>query len=224
MIVRVMPDVSGIDKVFDYEVPARWVESVHVGSLVRIDLHGRRVAGWVVACDVEPPPGVVLREISKVSSLGPDGATIELARWAAHRWAGRVVPLMKQAMPDTMVSTLPEGPGPRSLAGDDVEVAEAFSQPGVTVVRSPPGADRLPYVIEAAGRGDGIVVVPSVGDARFLGGQLRRAGGRVALAGRDWALGAAGGTVIGSRKAVWARTRSLSSCVVLDEHLSLIHI
>ncbi len=213
-----MPDVSGIDKVFDYIVPDRWVGAVQVGSLVRVDLHGRRVAGWVVALDVEPPAGVTLREVTKVSSLGPDAGTIELARWAAHRWSGRVVPVMKQTMPDTMVESLPAGPGDRSLPAGPAEVVEAFGEPGVTVVQLPPAADRFAYLLESARLGDGIAIVPGVGDARFLGGQLRRAGGRVALAGRDWALGAAGGTVIGARSAVWARTRSLQSIVVFDEH------
>ncbi len=218
MIVRVMPDVSGIDKVFDYVVPSAMADTVEIGSLVRVDLHGRRVAGWVVALDVDPPEGVALRDISKVSSLGPDEHLIELARWSAHRWAGRLGPILKQAMPDTMVTSLPAGPDPRSLASARPEVEAAFAQPGVTVVRLPPGGDRFDFVAASARLGDGVVVVPSVADARFLGGRLRRTGGRVALAGRDWALGAAGGTVIGARKAVWARTRSLASVVVLDEH------
>ena len=217
-IVRVLPDVSGLDKRFDYVVPSRWAEDVDVGALVRMDLHGRRVAGWVVDIDVEPPQGVELREITKVSSIGPDQPLIDVAEWAAHRWSGRTAPLLKMASPDTMVDRLPAGPGPRSLPDPPPEIAEAFARPGVTVVRLAPGADLFPWVLGAATVGDGIVVTPSVGLARYLGGQLRRAGGRVALAGRDWALGAAGGTVIGARKAAWSRVRELATCVVIDEH------
>ena len=84
-VVRVLPEVSGLDKVFDYEVPARWAGTVAPGSLVRIDLHHRRVAGWVVDADVEAPPGVTLRAVSKISSRGPSAVVIDLARWAAHR-------------------------------------------------------------------------------------------------------------------------------------------
>ncbi len=221
-IVRVLPDVSGLDKRFDYVVPARWAESVDVGALVRMDLHGRRVAGWVVEVDVDPPAGVELREITKVSSLGPDQAVIDIATWAAHRWSGRVAPLLKMASPDTMVDQLPSGPGPRTLPAPPADlandIAEVFGRPGVTVVRTPPNADLFPWLLGAAALGDGIVVTPSIGMARFLGGQLRRAGGRVALAGRDWALGAAGGTVIGARKAAWGRVRQLAYSVVIDEH------
>ena len=61
-VVRVLPDVAAIDRVFDYEVPEAWetdgrADRVVIGSVVRIDLHGRRVGGWVVDVDVEPPPG-----------------------------------------------------------------------------------------------------------------------------------------------------------------------
>jgi primosomal protein N' (replication factor Y) len=44
-VVRVLPDVSGIDKEFDYLVPDHLPEVI-VGSVVRVDLAGRRVAGW----------------------------------------------------------------------------------------------------------------------------------------------------------------------------------
>ena len=52
-VVRVLPDVSGINKTFDYAVPPRWASVIRVGSLVRVDLNGRRVAGWVVEVDPE---------------------------------------------------------------------------------------------------------------------------------------------------------------------------
>ena len=48
---RVVPDVVGLDKAFDYAVPEGL--PVDVGTLVRVPLHGRRVGGWVVALD--PP-------------------------------------------------------------------------------------------------------------------------------------------------------------------------
>ncbi len=217
-VVRVLPDVSGLDKVFDYRVPPKWNSFVAPGSLVRMDLHGRRVSGWIVDVDVEPPVGVQLLDITKVSSLGPDQPLLELAQWAAHRWSGRMSRLLKVASPETMVETLPAGPGPRDLPDPGSEARDAFTHPGVTVVRLPPGADPFPYLLASASLGDGLVVMPGVGDARFLGGRLRRAGGRVALAGRDWGLGAAGGTVIGARKAAWSRVRSLASVLVFDEH------
>ena len=57
-IARVLPDVTGLDKEFDYVVPEELVLDVHLGSRVRVPLHGRRVGGWVVALD---PPDRSLR-------------------------------------------------------------------------------------------------------------------------------------------------------------------
>src|SRR5688572_11634020 len=82
-VVRVVPDVAGIAKRFDYVVPARLDDAVAVGTLVRIDLHGRRVPGWVVDVDVSPPDDVSLREIARVTGIGPSRDLVELADWAA---------------------------------------------------------------------------------------------------------------------------------------------
>ncbi|WP_371321794.1 hypothetical protein, partial [Vibrio parahaemolyticus] len=53
MIVRVLPDVSGFDKEFDYSVPPELAPRVEAGAMVRIELHGRRVDGWITR--VDPP-------------------------------------------------------------------------------------------------------------------------------------------------------------------------
>ncbi|MEY2438587.1 MAG: hypothetical protein QOF97_3423, partial [Acidimicrobiaceae bacterium] len=94
MVVRVVPDVAGIDKTFDYLVPDALQDEVRVGTMVRVALHGRRVGAWVVAVDVTPPDGVVLKPIAKVTGWGPAREVIELARWAAWRWAGPLVHLL----------------------------------------------------------------------------------------------------------------------------------
>ncbi|MFT7597249.1 MAG: primosomal protein N' (replication factor Y) [Acidimicrobiales bacterium] len=219
-----VPDVSGLDKEFDYLAPERWADIVDVGSLVRVELHNRRVAGWVVAADVEPPEGVVLREITKVSSVGPSAEVIELARWAGHRWRGRLASILKTASPDKMIDLLPAPPAPARVVPTDLAdpvaalAAEAVSKPGVTVVRVAPDTDLLPFYAAAASCGDAIIVMPGVADARFNGARYRRAGGRIALAGRDWALGATGGLVTGARSAVWATVPQLGCMLVIDEH------
>ncbi len=71
-VVRIIPDVGAIDREFDYLIPESWMADgrgarVTVGSMVRVVLHGRRVAGWVTAVDVEPPHGVKLAELTKLS-------------------------------------------------------------------------------------------------------------------------------------------------------------
>ena len=47
LMARVVPDVTGLDKQFDYLVPESLRSLVAVGSMVRAPLHGRRVGGWV---------------------------------------------------------------------------------------------------------------------------------------------------------------------------------
>jgi len=60
--------------------------SVGVGSRVRVPLHGRRVAAWVVADDVTPDAGVHPLELTTSSGVGPPPPVIALADWAAWRW------------------------------------------------------------------------------------------------------------------------------------------
>jgi primosomal protein N' (replication factor Y) len=63
------------------------------------------------------------------------------------------------------------------------------------------------------------VVAASLDTARRLGNQLRAEGIPCALAPRDWARGAAGGTtMLGARAATWAPMPQLAGIVVLDEH------
>ena len=76
---------------------ARWCGS---------SLHGRRVGGWVVADDVEPPRRRHPRPIAKVTGWGPPAELIDLADWAAWRWAGRPAHSCGTASPDH------GGPGP----------------------------------------------------------------------------------------------------------------
>ena len=70
-IVEVLPDVSGIDRTFAYEVPEDLVGAVTVGCIVRVVLHGRRVRGWVV----DEPDRLAARHrappTERLVSLGP---------------------------------------------------------------------------------------------------------------------------------------------------------
>ncbi|MFZ9483376.1 MAG: hypothetical protein ACO3AV_10800, partial [Ilumatobacteraceae bacterium] len=87
-VARVVPDVTGLDKQFDYLVPDDLAPRVSVGTRVRVPLHGRRVGGWVVALGAPDPDVPVSRlvPIAQVSSVGPSAEVVELARWAAVRW------------------------------------------------------------------------------------------------------------------------------------------
>ena len=111
LVVRVLPDVRGIDKTFDYLVPDKLRDQVRVGDQVRIDLHGRRVGAWIVAVDVEPPAGVGLKPLARWSSAGPPPDVVDAARWAAWRWAGTPQHLLATASPPTSVPPLPAASG-----------------------------------------------------------------------------------------------------------------
>ena len=216
MVVRVLPDVPAIVREFDYLAPAG--VPVEVGDLVRIDLHGRRVGGWIVEIGVEPPVGLKLRTLAKVSGRGPRADLIDLAGWAAWRWAGRRVPFLRTASPERVVARVapPRATSPVPTVIDDV--ARDALRLDRAVVRLPPSADAFPYALAAAARGDALILAPSLGGARALGMRLRRAGVSVAVMPRDWAAAAGGGCVVGARAAAWAPVHDLAAVVVLDEH------
>ena len=218
-VVRVLPDVKGFEKRFDYLVPEFLRGQVRVGTQVRIDLAGRRVGGWITDIDVITPDGVKLRPIAKVVGWGPAAELFPLAEWAAWRWAGRPQHLLTTASPERVVGMIPVArpssiPVPVVL---DPWLADAFNGPS-SLVRLPPSKDPFDLLLEACRRGNALIICPSVSMARLFGARLRRAGVAVSLYPRDWALCAGGGSVIGARATAWAPVRDLAAVVVLDEH------
>ncbi len=224
-----LPDVAGIDRPFDYLVPGNLEDRVTLGTRVRVGLHGRRVGGWVVADRVTPPSGVELRPIAGVTGLGPSHDVLELARWAAWRWAGRTGAFLATASPLRAVRALPSPGRTTAPAGvatardlDEGVIAEALAQ-SRSVVRVPPAADPFPLVEAAVtNRAEGagaLVVVPSQDWAARTTDRLRRRGHSVALVPDGWPDAAAGGrVVVGTRSAAWAPVPRLSAAVVLDAH------
>ena len=246
LVVRVQPDVVGLDKEFYYVVPKAWrddgrAERLAVGSIVRFALGGPRpLRGWVTEIGVDPPAGMDLQPLSRLTGMGPPADVMSLAEWAAWRWAGRTVHLLRAASPSRVV-TSPAQTRSVSAAGgrshglhDDL-----FDRPdAVTVLRRPPADDGLAVARAATRRGDALIVVPGLSDARRLAADLRREGVRVALGSDarrsaadlrregvrvalgsdDWAQAAAGATVVGTRIAVWMPMPRLAAVLVLDEH------
>jgi primosomal protein N' (replication factor Y) (superfamily II helicase) len=218
-VVRVLPDEPAIGKQFDYSVPEALHDEVRVGSMVRVALHGRRIGGWVVADDVESPAGITLRPIAKVTGWGPPADILDLAEWAAWRWAGRPASMLRTASPERAVRRLPSTDRPITpvpAVVDDL-IVDAFAGGG-SVLRLPPAADPYDVALAAAGRGNALILVPTVAGARHLGIRLRRAGVRVAIQPSEWAQARAGATVVGTRSAVWAPVVDLAAVVVIDEH------
>jgi primosomal protein N' (replication factor Y) len=213
--VRVLPDEPAIAKTFDYLVPEKFGDQVRVGTRVRIPLAGRRVGGWIVAVDVEPPPGVTPRPLARLSGWGPTPDLIDLADWAAWRWAGRPAQFLRTANPDRNVWALPHPPLSRQAPS---EPASDRSPSERTVLRLPPAVDPAEVVLDMARSGNTLVICPNLGMAQAVRQRLRREGLTAASHPRDWALGAAGATVVGTRAAAWAPVGDLAAVVVVDEH------
>lgn len=274
--MRVLTDVAAIDREFDYAVPPAWhadgrAARLAVGTMVRVALQGRRVGGWVTACDPEPdvrpdpelpagrrstpgagagesaelrldldlggesppadggrgPAPAELRPLAKLVGVGPSAEVLDLARWAAWRWAGRRATFFGTASPARVVESVPEPPGanrqrpcpPATSSGVDLAAvwSAAFDE-AVSVVRIPPAGDRGPLLMAALQRGDVLLVAPHVADAGRLADWVRRRGAAAALLPDGWAQAAAGGVVVGTRAAVLGPMPRLGAVVVLDEH------
>jgi primosomal protein N' (replication factor Y) len=236
-VVGVVPDVAAVGKVFDYSVPGALDDRVRVGTLVRVPLGGRRVAGWVVADGTEAPVGVALKPLASVRGWGPPAEVVSLARWAAWRWAGPVSALLGTASPAVSVRGLPPAPeagtelGRAEVPGTQSPlVLEALSG-GTVVLRLPPAEDPFPLVVGASDRlidapvGAGVLVLtPSQKQAGELAGRLRRAGRPVAVLPGEWPRARAGGcVVIGARAAAFGPLPKLAAAVVVDAHDEVYH-
>ncbi len=217
-IVKVLIDEPAIDRRFDYIVPAKWADLVQVGSIVRVDIRHRRVRGWVTAVDADPPPGVALQRITKVTGLGPPPGIIDLAEWAAESWVGRVSQFLRTASPPKAVDKVQrrsKSTGAPVVA--DTLALEALSET-VATVRLPPADDPMPFVLAAAKRGKALILAPNASDAHYVAVSLRRAGIPAALMPGDWDRAAGGEVTVGTRAAAFAPVGPVGAVVVLDEH------
>ena len=205
-------------------------DQVALGSRVRIPLHGRRVGGWVVADNVEAPPGVTPKDLTGASGLGPPPSVLDLAVWAAWRWAGPVASFLGTASPGRVVrlGSLPRRPTPGeatpSPGGGSVGLVEASlaGEPEASVIRLAPALDAGLLVLELVHRigADGVLVIaPSRLRAEQVVARLGAARVPVTLLPDGWPAARSGGTVVvGTRAAAWAPMERLSAAVVLDAH------
>lgn len=237
-----LPDVSGIDKVFDYRVPDSLDDRVACGAIVKVRLHGRAVRGWVVADPVEPPDGIEIRDVAELSSLGPPPEVVDLAKWAAWRYAGRLRPFLLAGSAARRVRELPaqrRSPRPThrragTLESGDAELGSLVEKAlghGVAVLRLAPATGRFAVVAHAADTigardgardgdlGDLLVIVPTRAEATRLVALLEKDGRPAALIPEQWPSAAAGGVVaVGTRNATFAPLPRLGAVLVLDAH------
>lgn len=230
-VVGVLPDVTGVDRIFSYLVPAELDERCSIGSVVRVPLGSRRVRGWVIEEQHEVEE-LALREIHSFVSFAATEEIVELARFAAWRYAGRLRAFLVAASPQRNINQLPstlEATADRQSVEDDAPVAaaiqRALAQPSA-VLRLPPSTPRL-EIVESALRslrlfgrqGSVLVLLPEHADVARLGDLLSSRGEDVATYPDDWQLARTGArVVIGTRNAVLAPLSELSGIVVVDAH------
>jgi len=220
-IVRVVPNVSGVNKTFDYLVPES-LKNVKVGSIVRVELQGRRVDAWVI--DEVVRSGLIkFKDVISLLSEGPSEEVVQLAQWAAQRFCGPLRAVLSSASPSLRVKQLgTRHSGAARKSGQRGVVAEAeelFNNQRGGVLVWPAPRPLRPVLESGISRGRTLVVTPSVGFARTIAQALRREGLSVALMPDDWQRAAEGvDVVVGARSAVWASIPKLKSIIVLDEH------
>ena len=221
-IVRVVPNVSGVNKTFDYLVPES-LKNVKVGSIVRVELQGRRVDAWIISEVEYPSSEINFKEVISFLSEGPSKEVVQLSQWAAERFCGPLRAVLSSASPSLRIKQLGTGhSGATRKSGQRGVVAEAEelfdNQRGGALVWPAPRPLR-PVLESGISRGRTLVVTPSVGFARTIAQALRREGLSVALMPDDWQRAAEGvDVVVGARSAVWASIPELKRIIVLDEH------
>jgi primosomal protein N' (replication factor Y) len=233
LVASVVPDVSGIDKVFDYIVPDSLVERVWIGARVRIDLNGRRVGGWIVelttAEDAESMSsryGRVLSLVS-VSGHGVEPEVVPLTKWVSQNfWGSWRAVLSSASAPHVRVRPMHPHRG-IALATDDDDVLRAvqhLTQGAAGLIVVPPLASALSVVTQMAQRGTVLVVCPTIKMASLGAASLRRRGLTTAVIPEQWDAARAGvDVVIGARSAAFAPCASISGVIVIDEHDELLH-
>jgi primosomal protein N' (replication factor Y) len=226
LVARVVPDVTGVDKVFDYLIPSELQDVIAIGDRVRVPLHGRNVPGWVSeigsTSDGFTDVGEAkLRAVIKRLGVGPSSEVVQLSKWASHRWCGRLRAFFVAASPSTLVAVLPTARYQRSQvkAAADPEVSLAVRELRSLLVQRGPLKSPVDVIVGAAVVGPTLVIVPTVVRARLFAASLKRHGLTVAVLPDEWDSAAGGvDVVIGSRTAVFARVPQLCSGVVIDEH------
>jgi primosomal protein N' (replication factor Y) len=242
-VVGVLPDVTGVDKIFSYLVPCALADQVVIGSIVRVPLGSRRVRGWVIE-EQETPSDVALREIHSFVSLAATKELVELARFGVWRYSGRLRAFLVAASPDHNVrelrsarvgnDTITEVAGSPEIGSANGAVIGAVIgdavrgalREGSDVLRLSPGTPRLDIAragiasLRARTAGASVVVlVPERADVERLVGLLRGEGEDVATYPEEWERSRAGASVVvGTRSAVFAPVERLSGLLVLDAH------
>lgn len=137
---RVVPDVASfaVDNGFWYSIPEHLEPELHIGSMVRVPLSGRRVRGWVV--ETGNGGDRQLKEIAGISGSAPvfDTDLLKSLRWAANHYVAPVATLLGRATPPNLPRTIPPS--------SEVPAVEATGHPIAGVAAKSASGSREPAV------------------------------------------------------------------------------
>lgn len=204
------------------------MQATQIGTKVRVNLHGRRVGGWVVAIGDSTTPGFSSAFESKliplvsVSGAGVEPYLVDLVTWVATMWCGPIRAVLSSATaPSVRVSRGSPQRG-RSVKPTDDGVATStrlLIEQGGGVIVVPPLQSAISVIAAAAQSGPVLALCPTIRMCILGAASLRRRGLVVAVMPDDWSRAASGvDVVIGARSGVWAPCVGMASIVVIDEH------
>jgi len=233
LIASVVPDVSGIDKVFDYIVPESFAQRAWIGARVRIDLNGRRVGGWIVELssvatqeEISTRYGRLLPLVA-LSGHGVEPEIVPLARWVAQYFWGTWRAVLSSASAPLVRERVVHAQRGTPNESRDESVTQAVQyvvDKGSGLIIVPPLSSALSVVADMAQRGPVVVVCPTLKMASLGAASLRRRGFTTAVIPEQWEMARAGvDIVIGARSTVFAPCPAMSGIVVIDEHDELLH-
>jgi primosomal protein N' (replication factor Y) len=221
--VAVDSPVLALDRPFDYAVPDRLSGRVHVGSVVRVPLHGRRVRAYVTELPAEPavPNPRPLSAVVSDRLFAPE--QIALARWIADRYVTTPGTVLHDAAPGRYAAPGPAAPrsAPRARKPAWLAAGDLAARETVCVT----AAEREVIAYATTHGGQSLVICPRVETAEDI---ARAVDGSVVLHGDErpavraaaWAAAAAGRAkvVVGGRAALLAPLPELGLVVVASAH------
>jgi len=227
--VGILTEVAAIEKNLDYELPSEFAGPTSVGSRVRVPLHGRSVKGWIVSDASNADSQHDVKKVKASLGFGPPSELIDLARWAAWRWASQPARFLSSASPETIVRSLPTPPrfepseAPTSPLG--VLGIECARDLNPSVIRVGPVMDPFDILLgmvkelldDSTLPKSLLVLVPGKGYSRRLVARLSRRGVPAVDLADGWPAARAGWpVVVGTRSACFAPVPHLAGILILD--------
>lgn len=237
--VAIDSPVFALDRPFDYEIPERMLGRVHVGSVVRVNLHGRNVRAFVIAV-LDEPDVAKPRSLSALVSAEPmfSQDTIALAAWTARRYVVPLGVVLHDAVPGRFSAPGSQAsarkpqepigaPEPRWLKGALDPVLSSEGEVCVVLPSADAEPELVRYAVDrtrARGRST-LVICPRVEVAERIAAAvpdsvLLHGDDRPADRASAWAASRDGDAdvVVGGRSALFVPMRSLGLVVVASAH------